>query len=135
MISRSTFTDTGFTLLEVLIALAVIAVALTSLFASQSYSLLLASEARFNMTAAFLSREIITNYEAGITDFTDAEGTFGDDFPGFSWQTEVTEQDLGDLDIEEITDSTLYKVDVVISFQEDAYTMQTSWVGRDQSNR
>ena len=46
----------GFTLLEVMVAMAIIAIAMTAVLNSQSQSISLASEAKFSTTAALLAR-------------------------------------------------------------------------------
>lgn len=122
----------GFTLLEVLIAIAIIAIALTSLFSSQSSSLSLAIEAKFNTTASLLSREIIAGYESGIQPVTDDEGNFGDDYPGYSWKTEVEEASFEQLEIG--GDQPLYKVDLTISWSEGSYSTLFTWIGRERSD-
>jgi len=78
----------GFTLLEVMIAIAILAIALTTLFGSQAQSVSLAATIKFNTQAPFLARlklaEFSTTADRPATD----RGDFGDDFPGFHWQLE-----------------------------------------------
>jgi general secretion pathway protein I len=50
----------GFTLLEVMVALAVIAIGLTALLGSHSQSVSLATEAKFNTTVALLAQQKMT---------------------------------------------------------------------------
>ena len=45
----------GFTLLEVLVAMAILAIAMVTLFGAQSQSLSLATEAKFNTNASLLA--------------------------------------------------------------------------------
>jgi prepilin-type N-terminal cleavage/methylation domain-containing protein len=49
----------GFTLLEVMVAMSIIAIALTAVLGSQSQSVSLASEAKFNTTAPLLAQSKI----------------------------------------------------------------------------
>lgn len=91
----------GFTLLEVVIALAILAVTLTVLYGSQSQSLSLAVESKFNTTAALLSTLKLAELEAGVTELQDGEGEF-EDYPHFSWKVEINEPDF--LDIEALQD-------------------------------
>lgn len=84
--------DGGFTLLEVMIAVAIIALSFVSLLGSQSQSISIAGLSRFTTTAALLARQRLA--ELGTTSFADVEsgeGDFKDDFADFHWQTEVTE--------------------------------------------
>lgn len=125
--------SSAFTLLEVLIAISIIAIALTSLFGSQSYSLMLAAEAKFNTISAFLSREIISGFESGLADFSDGEGDFGDDFPGYSWKTELQEAQLDGLELES-PERPLYRVDLTISWGDDTYVSRTTYYARPQGD-
>ncbi|MFC1867511.1 prepilin-type N-terminal cleavage/methylation domain-containing protein [Thermodesulfobacteriota bacterium] len=85
-------TEYGFTLLEVMVALSIIAVALTALLASQSQSLSLASEAKFSTTAALLAQSKIAEIEAKKPeDLRSDSGDFGDDFPNYQWDLKVNE--------------------------------------------
>ena len=83
----------GFTLLEVMIAVAIIAIALMAVLGSQSQGLSLAGESRFNRTAALLAQgkmaEIETVRDMGA--LNSDSGDFGDEFPGYTWQLSVNE--------------------------------------------
>lgn len=120
----------AFTLLEVLIAISIIAIALTTLFGSQSYSLMLAAEAKFNTVSAFLSREIISGLESGVTAYADAEGDFGEEFPGYSWKIELRDAQLEGVEFESSENFQLYRVDLTVSWAEDEYTSNTTYYGR-----
>jgi len=79
----------GFTLLEVMIAISLLAIALTTLFGSQAQSVSLASTIQFNTQAPLLARLKLSEFTA-MADRPGADrGDFGDDFPGFHWQIET----------------------------------------------
>ena len=83
----------GFTLLEVMIAVAIIAIALMAVLGSQSQGLSLAGESRFNRTATLLAQGKMAEIEA-VKDQRDLNsdlGDFGDEFPGYTWQLSVNE--------------------------------------------
>ncbi|MFC1534076.1 prepilin-type N-terminal cleavage/methylation domain-containing protein [Thermodesulfobacteriota bacterium] len=83
-------TEQGFTLLEVMVALSIIAIALTAVLGMQSQSLSLASEAKFGTTASLLAQGKIAEIETLNTeDLVSSSGDFGEDFDGYSWQIEV----------------------------------------------
>lgn len=105
----------GFTLLEVMIAIAILAVTLTVLYGSQSQSLSLATEAKFNTTAAFLSGLKLAELESGVIDLRDDEGDF-EDYPDFHWKVEVTEAIFDEPEALQDLEKTLEQVDLTISW-------------------
>lgn len=87
--------NAGFTLLEVMIALTIIAIVLVAVFGSQSQSLTLANEAKFNTTAALLAQRKMAEVETGESlNLSSASGDFGEDFPGYKWELNVGEVPL-----------------------------------------
>ncbi|MBW1614276.1 MAG: prepilin-type N-terminal cleavage/methylation domain-containing protein [Deltaproteobacteria bacterium] len=79
--------QSGFTLLEVMIAIAIIAITLVAVFGSQSQSLSLANEAKFSTTAALLAQNKMAEFEAvNPEDLTSDSGDFGENFPDYHWK-------------------------------------------------
>lgn len=82
----------GFTLLEVLVALVVLAVALTALLSAQALAVRLRSQAAEITFATFLAQSRLTDIELGeFPDVGTREGDFGDAYPGYRWQVAVGE--------------------------------------------
>nr|WP_321465009.1 prepilin-type N-terminal cleavage/methylation domain-containing protein [uncultured Desulfobulbus sp.] len=89
----------GFTLLEVMIAVAIIAIAVVTLLGAQSQSVSIASSAKFDTMASMLAQWkmsdlLLKEYK----ELADDEGNFGEDYPQFSWKltvTELSESDTG----------------------------------------
>ena len=107
--------SSGFTLLEVMVAIAILAIALMAVFGSQSQSLTLASEAKFHTTGAFLAQSKMAEVEAEAHDnLASDSGDFGDDFPGYSWDLKVSDVDVG------VASDHLRQVDLAISWGEDS---------------
>jgi len=82
----------GFTLLEVMIAIAIIAITLVAVFGSQSQSLSLANEAKFSTTAALLAQSKMAEIEAvNPEDLASDSGDFGENFPNYHWNLTVSD--------------------------------------------
>ena len=106
----------GFTLLEVMVAMAIIAIALTAVLGSQSQSLSLASEAKFSTTAALLAQSKMAEIEAEKPeDLTSDSGDFGEDYPGYRWDKSVN--DVTFYEPEGVSDH-LKQIDLIISWDE-----------------
>jgi len=117
--------NTGFTLLEVMIAMAILAIALTSLFGSQSISVALATETRFNIQAPLLARMQLANFQSGKETFADS-GDFGDEFPGFQWELQVEDavfMESETLSLQELGDN-LQHITLVVSWGDELYSYQ-----------
>lgn len=96
----------GFTLLEVMVALAVIATAFTALLGLHVRNLKLAARDQAYTQALLLSRTLITEVELGpYPEVGAAQGDFEDRwpgrYPGFRWQRTVN--DFGVFDVREVT--------------------------------
>jgi len=104
----------GFTLLEVMIAVAVIAIALMALLGSQSQGLSLANESRFNTTVSLLAQGKMAEIEAlkDLQNLVSDSGDFGDDFPDYTWQ--LTVDDVSFEGAEEVSDQ-LKLIDLEVS--------------------
>ncbi len=80
----------GFTLLEVMVSIAIIAIALMAVLGSQSQGSSLANESKFNTTAAFLAQSRMAELEVlSLNDLGSGSGDFGDDFPEYRWEVSV----------------------------------------------
>ena len=101
----------GFTLLEVMIAVAIMSMALVAAIGSQSQSVSLATEAKFSTTATFLAQSKMADLEAKTPDdlFSDA-GDFGEDFPGYRWESEVS-----DVTLEEFSEASRHLKKIVLT--------------------
>ena len=99
LISRMRNNSQGFTLLEVMIAVAVLAIALSAVLGLQSRSLTLAAESRFYTTATLLAMGKMAEMAvAGRGDLMSDSGDFGDVFSGYAWRVSVQNAVLPGLD-------------------------------------
>lgn len=110
----------GFLLMEVMIAISMIAIALTVALGLQSRSISLASEAKFTTTASLLAQKKIAEIEATpLDEITSESGDFGEDFPDYQWALEINNTDL--FQQEEVA-GRLKKIDLDIFWEgDDAY--------------
>ena len=122
----------GFTLLEVMIAMAILAISLTSLFGAQSASVALATEIRFNVQAPLLAEMKLATIRAGEEAYDDS-GDFGDDFTGFHWQLTVEEAVLPDSEIFLDLEGKLQHLTITVSWGEDLYSYKVESYQRSKS--
>jgi len=115
----------GFTLLEVMIALAVMSIVLVSVYRMHSQSLTMNAAARFYTLAPMLAQkkmaELETNSSGGLPDDS---GDFGEQYPGYSWRAssaDVSSEVLG-----EVADD-LKRIDLTVSFNDNqlSYNLRT----------
>jgi len=80
-------TQDGFTLMEVVVALAVVAIALTAIYRMHTQTLFMDARGRFDTLASMLARQKLADIQTGGLDGPfDDSGDFGDSHPGFRWQ-------------------------------------------------
>ena len=112
----------GFTLLEVMVAVAIIAIALTTLLGSQSQSVSFANSAKFETMAALLAQAKMS--EIALQDggeLSSDSGDFGDDYPGYAWEATVS-----DISIEGIDNISNYlkQIDLVVTWGVYSYNLR-----------
>ena len=82
--------ENGFTLMEVMIAMTILAIALVAIFQSQSQSISMSTDSRFMTTASLLAQSKMVEVEAASTlDNQTKDGDFGPDYPQYVWHLEV----------------------------------------------
>lgn len=115
----------GFTLIEVLVAMAIIAIVVVAIFKLNSQTIDMTNATRFHTLAPLLAQSILADIEnKGIEDATSDNGDFGETFPGFNWQVTidaVVSEALG-----EAADN-LKKIDLVISYNDKNAVYQLSF--------
>jgi general secretion pathway protein I len=112
----------GFTLLEVMIAVAIIAIALTALLGSQAQSISFANSAKFETTAALLAQRKMS--EITIKDpslLTSDSGDFGNDYPGYTWEVAVSDVSLEG--VETLSDY-LKQIDLTVAWGGFSYSVR-----------
>lgn len=114
----------GFTFLEVMISLSIIAIVLVSVYRLQSQTVLMSIRSRFDTIAPLLAQQKLSELEIDPDSAPSATGSFGDSFPGYGWQvsvTGITSEFLGQLSED------MKKIQVKITFQEgeNVYDLKT----------
>ena len=111
--------ETGFTLLEVMVAMSIIAIALTSIFHVQFQTILLNNNARFDISAPLLARSRMARIETMLHDVPQEEnGDFGEKYPGYTWRHTIE-----DIESDTLGEAAgrLKKIEVVVSLNEDEF--------------
>ncbi|MCP3940077.1 MAG: prepilin-type N-terminal cleavage/methylation domain-containing protein [Desulfobacteraceae bacterium] len=98
----------GFTLLEVMVSIAILAIVLVSIFKLQSGTYKLAELGNFNRVAPLLARQQLAILESGSLDSDDLSGDFGEDFKGYEWFCTIENTDFEEL--ETLSDQQLEKL-------------------------
>ncbi len=94
----------GFTLLEVMVAMSIMAIGLVAVFQMQSQSISMSTEARFQTTASFLAQSKMADLEAlSVLDNRTEKGDFAPDHPDYGWMLTVTDTQIPKLKRAEVT--------------------------------
>jgi general secretion pathway protein I len=115
----------GFTLLEVMVAMSIIAIVLLAVYRLHSQTLMMNYSARFYTTAPLLAQQKLSELELSESDeLIDASGNFGEDHAGYGWEVSI-----GSIESEQIKTAAEYlkRIDLKITFNQDelAYTLRT----------
>jgi len=85
----------GFTLIEVMFAMAILAIGLVAIFQSQSQSISMATDSRFLTTASLLAQSKMVEVETRSALSNQSEdGDFGIDYPQYTWHLEIGDTQL-----------------------------------------
>ena len=114
--------DRGFTLLEVMIAVALISIALVTLLGSQSQSVFFANSAKFETMAALLAQSKMSEITIQAADSLSSDsGDFGEDYPGYAWEATVSDVSIEGLDA--ISDY-LKQIDLAVTWGTLSYNLR-----------
>ena len=110
----------GFTLLEIMVAISIMAIVLVTVYRMHAQTLSMAYSARFYTTAPLLAQEKMVEIESkGQQDMTDDSGDFGDEFPGYRWQVAV--DDVESKALGGVAEN-LKKIDILVTLNNDEFT-------------
>ena len=112
--------DSGFTLLEVMVALAIIAIVLVSVLRMQGQSILMNEAFRFYTIAPQLAMSKMTEFRRDPEAMElNNSGGFGETYSDYNWQAAVEEIVI---ETEEGREMKLKRVDVTVTYLEDEYS-------------
>lgn len=113
----------GFTLMEVMVALAVVAVALTAIYRMHTQTLFMDTRGRFDTVATLLARQKLADIDTGsLKDLTADNGDFGDLHPGYTWHIET---DTVASDLIKDDGPTLKRITLSVGFDDQTFTLTT----------
>jgi general secretion pathway protein I len=109
----------AFTLLEVMVAMAIMAIVLVSVYRMHSQTLTMNTASRFYTQAPMLGQSKLAQLETGSSGLASGDsGDFGDKFPGYSWNVTVEEVAIEALG--EVAND-FKKIDLTVSINNDEY--------------
>ena len=78
--------EQGFTLIEVLVAISILVIAMTSVYRLQGDTFRMSTSARFYTLAPMLAKSKLSEIEIqGFKNAADGSGDFGQAYPGYTW--------------------------------------------------
>ena len=109
----------GFTLLEVMIAMAIMAIVLVSVYRLHSQTLSMTTANRFYTQAPLLAQSKMAQLEAISSGVVSGDsGDFGDKFPGYGWR--VSTEDVSSEALGEAAEE-LKRIDVTVTLNGNEY--------------
>ena len=94
MRKTSVFNRDGFTLLEVLVSLAIMAFVLIAVFRMHAQSVSMQSAGRFYTTAPLLLQAKLSEFiTTPLEELASDSGDFGENYPGYTWQFRLEDVD------------------------------------------
>lgn len=115
--------EKGFTLMEVMVAVAVVAIALMAVYRMHSQTLFMDSRGRFDTVATMLARQKLSDIDTlNLNDLIGDNGDFGDAHPGFTWQ--IQSEDVAS-DLLKDDGPILKRITVTVSSGDNAINLTT----------
>jgi prepilin-type N-terminal cleavage/methylation domain-containing protein len=111
----------GFTLLEVMVALGIMAIVLVSVYRLQSQTITMSMESRFHTQASLLARRaLVRSEQSKEREMISGQGDFGREFPGYRWKITVADAPSEALGPELSQD--MKRIDVLVTLNDGEYS-------------
>lgn len=111
----------GFTLLEVMVALCIMAIVLMSVYRLQSQAIAMSMESRFYTQAPLLARSALTRFEESLErQMATSQGDFGREYPGYQWK--ITVDDTVSAALGPDISKDMKRIDVQVTLNNGEYT-------------
>jgi len=112
-------TSIGFTLLEVMVAMSIMAIVLVSVYRMHSQTLTMSTANRFYTQAPLLAQGKLAQLEASSSEIIAGDsGDFGEEFPGYNWN--VTVEEVASEVLGEVAND-LKRIDLMVSFNNNEF--------------
>jgi general secretion pathway protein I len=115
----------GFTLIEMMVAVSVIAIVLLAVYRLHSQTLLMNFSARFYTVAPLLAQNKLADIEMDtVKELAEGSGDFGEDYAGYSWDVKISDVESEQL---KTTAERLKRVDIKVLFNQGelSYNLRT----------
>ena len=115
----------GFTLLEMMVAVSVIAIVLLAVYRLHSQTLLMNLSARFYTVAPLLAQKKLADIELdSVKELAEGSGDFGEEYTGYSWEVKINDVESEQL---KSTADKLKRIDIRILFNQGelSYNLRT----------
>jgi hypothetical protein len=116
-----------------MVALAILAITLATLFGAQSRDLSLATRAKFITNASLLARMKLAEVKSGRLAPIDAQGNFGKDFPGYNWKMEVRDAAEALSGLPPALQGRLKRIDLIISWNKESSVYKIRYYLRSEA--
>lgn len=118
--TRNPQSKAGFTLLEIMVAISIIAIVLVTVYRMHAQTLSMNYSARFYAIAPMLAQKKMVEIESeGQEDLADDSGDFGDEFPGYRWRVAI--EDVESKALGGVAEN-LKKIDILVTLNNDEFT-------------
>ena len=109
----------GFTLLEIMVAISIIAIVLIAIYKLHSQTIAMSNMSRFYTMAPLLAQRKLSEINMTAGETASGSGSFGDKFSGYHWRMDVT-----DVESEVLGNAaeSLKRVDINIIFNENEFS-------------